>query len=130
MTKAEFRPDLEGLRGIAVALVVLFHAGLLGVGGGFIGVDAFYVMSGFLITGILLDTRNEPRRWSRFFARRALRIFPLYYAIRDTFGHDGGAPIDALHAWDASHAAFGDGGARSRRTARQGNRTTAATATR
>ena len=51
--KTEFRPDIEGLRAIAVVAVVLFHAGVPGVGGGFVGVDVFFVISGFLITGLL-----------------------------------------------------------------------------
>ena len=49
----EFRPDIEGLRAVAVLAVVLFHADMPGVGGGFVGVDVFFVISGFLITGLL-----------------------------------------------------------------------------
>lgn len=75
---AAFRADLEGLRGIAVALVVLFHAGLLGVVGGFVGVDAFYVLSGFLITGLLLREFGTSGRLDlvAFYGRRARRILP------------------------------------------------------
>ena len=51
--RAGFRPDIEGLRAVAVAAVVLFHAEVPGVGGGFVGVDVFFVISGFLITGLL-----------------------------------------------------------------------------
>ena len=49
----EFRPDIEGLRAVAVLAVVLFHADIPGVDGGFVGVDVFFVISGFLITGML-----------------------------------------------------------------------------
>ncbi len=48
-----FRPDIEGLRAVAVVAVVLFHAEVPGMGGGFVGVDVFFVISGFLITGLL-----------------------------------------------------------------------------
>src|SRR3954449_9920289 len=51
--QAGFRPDIEGLRAVAVLAVVLFHAGVPGIGGGFVGVDVFFVISGFLITGML-----------------------------------------------------------------------------
>ena len=73
-----FQPELEGLRGIAVALVVLFHARLLGMSGGFVGVDAFYVLSGFLITGLLLKEVEATGRLSlvAFYTRRARRILP------------------------------------------------------
>ena len=78
-----FRPDIEGLRGIAVTLVVLFHAGLLSAAsvqltGGFIGVDLFFVVSGYLITGLLIRERERNGRisFSRFYARRVRRIMP------------------------------------------------------
>ncbi len=78
-----FRPDIEGLRGIAVTLVVLFHAGLLSsashqLTGGFIGVDLFFVVSGFLITGLLIRERERTGRisFSKFYARRVRRILP------------------------------------------------------
>lgn len=73
-----FRPDLEGLRGIAILLVLAFHAGLPFSGGGFVGVDIFFVLSGYLITGLLLREREQSGRVDlrRFYARRARRILP------------------------------------------------------
>ena len=74
-----FRPDIEGLRGIAVLLVVLFHSSLVvGIPGGFIGVDVFFVISGFLITGLLLRERERSGRISltAFYARRVRRLLP------------------------------------------------------
>jgi peptidoglycan/LPS O-acetylase OafA/YrhL len=70
---------LDGLRAVAVALVMLLHFGYLN--GGWIGVQVFFVLSGFLITGVLLDDRDRPlgAYLRRFYWRRTLRIFPLYY---------------------------------------------------
>lgn len=64
-----FRPDLEGLRGVAIAAVVLFHVGIPWVPGGFVGVDVFFVLSGFLITGLIVREIGETGSlsFSRFY---------------------------------------------------------------
>jgi peptidoglycan/LPS O-acetylase OafA/YrhL len=76
--KSTFRADLEGLRAVAVVLVLLYHARIPGFTGGYVGVDVFFVLSGFLITGILLRERGTTGRISlpNFYARRARRILP------------------------------------------------------
>ena len=73
-----FRPDLEGLRAVAVILVLLFHARVPGVGGGYVGVDVFFVLSGFLITGLIVHELTETGTVSlaSFYARRARRLLP------------------------------------------------------
>ncbi|MEL7155629.1 MAG: acyltransferase, partial [Actinomycetota bacterium] len=72
------RVDIDGLRAIAVALVVAFHIRFPGFEGGFIGVDMFFVISGFLITGILAGEyqRHDTVRLGRFWARRIRRLLP------------------------------------------------------
>jgi len=74
----QFRPDIEGLRAVAVILVVLYHAGLPILQGGFIGVDIFFVVSGYLITSLLAKELNSSGgiNLSRFYARRARRLLP------------------------------------------------------
>jgi peptidoglycan/LPS O-acetylase OafA/YrhL len=86
-------PSLDGVRGIAILLVLFHHFTLfdpvtsIGAWFGFFallgwsGVDLFFVLSGFLITGILLDARGSGRYFSSFYMRRVLRIFPLYYLV-------------------------------------------------
>jgi peptidoglycan/LPS O-acetylase OafA/YrhL len=73
-----FRPDVEGLRAIAVLMVVLGHAGVQVVRGGYVGVDVFFVLSGFLITGLLLRDYMRASQISLpdFYARRVRRILP------------------------------------------------------
>ena len=87
-------PVIDGLRGMAVLAVLFFHVNVFAVssgtaawerayknvaGLGWAGVDLFFVLSGFLITGILIDSRHRPDYYRVFYARRTVRIFPLYY---------------------------------------------------
>ena len=79
---ATYRADIDGLRGVAVLAVVAFHAFPAWLRGGFVGVDVFFVISGFLITGILVSA-NDARTFSflEFYARRARRIFPALVLV-------------------------------------------------
>lgn len=74
-------PQLDGVRACAVLIVLAFHT-IPGIPFGFVGVILFFVLSGFLITGILLDAKGCPawQYFAVFYARRSLRIFPIYYA--------------------------------------------------
>ena len=74
----KYRPDVEGLRAVAVVAVILFHTKLAGFTGGFVGVDVFYVISGFVITGVLLRKVESSGSlgFGDFYARRARRILP------------------------------------------------------
>jgi len=79
--RADYRPDIDGLRAIAVVLVLLYHGELLGVSGGFIGVDVFFVISGFLITQQLIDRVRQPQDLWSFYERRARRILPALFLM-------------------------------------------------
>ncbi|HEV2844590.1 MAG TPA: acyltransferase, partial [Thermoanaerobaculia bacterium] len=97
---AERLPALDGLRGLAILLVLLLHFTVYGgppategidklfyraAQAGWIGVDLFFVLSGFLITGILYDAKGGENYFRSFYARRVLRIFPLYYGALAVF---------------------------------------------
>jgi peptidoglycan/LPS O-acetylase OafA/YrhL len=91
-------PELDGIRAIAIWMVLLFHIFygwvpvdhnfspiprfvMLAVAHGWLGVDLFFVLSGFLITGVLLDSKEKTHYFRNFYARRFLRIMPLYFTV-------------------------------------------------
>jgi peptidoglycan/LPS O-acetylase OafA/YrhL len=82
-TRSQFRSDIQGLRAIAVLGVVLNHAGVSWVSGGYAGVDVFFVISGYLITDHLMRELDSTGRirFENFYARRARRILPAAFAV-------------------------------------------------
>jgi peptidoglycan/LPS O-acetylase OafA/YrhL len=78
-----YRSDIDGLRGVAISLVVGFHSGLIPLAGGFIGVDVFFVISGFLITSLLAKEihAHDSRLIVRFWSRRAARLLPALLVV-------------------------------------------------
>lgn len=81
----DYRPDIDGLRAFAVLCVIAFHAFPNSLGGGFIGVDVFFVLSGFLISGIIYRSLQAGRfTYADFYARRIKRIFPALVTVLAT----------------------------------------------
>lgn len=76
---SSYRSDIDGLRAVSILLVVAFHAGLPALAGGLVGVDVFFVLSGYLVTGLLLREHRSSGTISLrgFYARRARRLLPL-----------------------------------------------------
>lgn len=82
MSHIKYRPEIDGLRSIGVLMVIFYHAGFKWVPGGFVGVDIFFVISGYLITKIIFPEIIEGRfRFLRFYERRARRIFPALFLV-------------------------------------------------
>lgn len=111
-------PPLDGLRGVAVLAVLLGHtAGTMSsefnlwgpifqaANLGWAGVDLFFVLSGFLITGILYEAKTEAHYFRNFYARRALRIFPLYYSVL-ALALILSLLFPAFQAWGTQHQAW------------------------
>lgn len=77
-----YRPEIDGLRAVAVLPVIFFHAGLAPFYGGYVGVDVFFVISGFLITGIISEDIKQKRfSLMKFYERRARRLFPAFAVV-------------------------------------------------
>src|SRR5882757_4109158 len=78
----KYRADIDGLRALAVVPVVLYHAGVPGFTGGFVGVDIFFVISGYLICGMIdAEIHNGSFSLANFYKRRILRILPALFAM-------------------------------------------------
>ena len=82
MSKETYRPDIDGLRAVAVLAVVIYHAFPKALPGGFVGVDIFFVISGYLISGILFKSlSNGTFSFAEFYSRRIRRIFPALMLV-------------------------------------------------
>lgn len=97
----KFRSDIEGMRGVAVLLVLFAHAGVPGSFGGFVGVDVFFVISGYLITGLLVqELRDHGRiRYWEFFARRVRRLAPAMWTMLIVVAVLSAVALPVLH-WE------------------------------
>jgi peptidoglycan/LPS O-acetylase OafA/YrhL len=106
-----YRPEIDGLRAVAVLAVILFHADVPGFGGGYVGVDVFFVISGYLITSLIVAER-EAGTFSlvRFYERRARRILPALLAVLCVVMVGTWfilLPIDAVNVYGSILAALG-----------------------
>jgi peptidoglycan/LPS O-acetylase OafA/YrhL len=82
LNKSSYRPDIDGLRAVAVLAVVLHHLSVQFMPGGYVGVDVFFVISGYLITGIISREMDEGSfTFARFYERRVRRIFPALFVM-------------------------------------------------
>lgn len=82
MSDIKYRPDIDGLRAVAVLMVILFHMNADWIPGGFIGVDVFFVISGYIITSAIYPRiLNEEFSFNHFYVRRIKRILPLFYLV-------------------------------------------------
>ncbi len=112
VVREERIPELDGIRGVAVLLVLIVHFAIFTatsgidrfiptfVGLGATGVDLFFVLSGFLITGILIRSKTSPGYFTHFYGRRVVRIFPLYYAyLVIYFCFVNRTSLPQLHYW-------------------------------
>lgn len=100
-----YRPAFDGLRAVAVTLVVLFHANVAWSRGGYLGVDVFFVLSGFLITRLLLEERESTGRTAlgRFYLRRILRLFPALVVVSIAVAIYAHGWLDSAQASRATH---------------------------
>lgn len=111
-TNAGYRPQLDGIRAFAVVIVVLFHLGFTWIPGGFVGVDVFFVLSGYLITGLLVDeaTTSGTIRLRRFYARRSRRLLPASILVLVGVAVVAGPLFDAVQrqdlGWDLTWSAL------------------------
>ena len=103
-----YRRDIDGLRAVAVLLVVIYHAGFQSVSGGFVGVDVFFVISGYLITTLIIkDINNKKFSLAKFYAKRIKRLLPVFYTVIGTtliFGYFLLLPEDFDSLLDSSVA--------------------------
>jgi peptidoglycan/LPS O-acetylase OafA/YrhL len=108
--QSDYRPHLDGLRAVAVYLVVAYHAGIGAFSGGYIGVDVFFVLSGYLVTRLLLSDLHarDHIRLSRFYAKRYRRLLPAAFvaltvtAVAYVFVASAAEVADATGAFKAS----------------------------
>lgn len=109
MTELQYRADVDGLRAVAISSVVAYHAGVGSLSGGFVGVDVFFVISGFLITSLIVAEVREGRfSMLSFWARRARRLLPALFvllAVTLTVGSAILLPGDYAELADSSVAA-------------------------
>lgn len=109
MQAVRYRPEIDGLRAVAVLSVIIFHLNNRWLPGGFLGVDIFFVISGFLITNIILsEIQNGSFSFRDFYTRRIKRIYPALYCGRvpgfgDCFSN---LPLRRFQPNEENHRAF------------------------
>ena len=81
MKISNYRPDIDGLRALAVLCVIFYHVGFESFSGGYVGVDVFFVISGYLITNLIVNEVRKTKsfNFANFYVRRARRLFPALF---------------------------------------------------